>query len=189
MLIDNNLTLIKNILLKYNIFDKNQRMKTEIIFNKDDNSASLYIMKIFNSTVDKVWDHFTKADLLDQWWAPEPWNCQTLKMNFMPEGSWNYAMIGPENQKQYSGVRFHEINFHRSFDYSTFFTDEKGNINTDFPVSNWLLGFTGVEEGTKLTVNIHFDKTDDMNRMLNMGFEEGFKIGLNQLGELLNKKD
>ncbi|MCZ2084382.1 MAG: SRPBCC domain-containing protein, partial [Flavobacteriales bacterium] len=97
-------------------------MKTEIIFNKDDNSASLYIMKIFHTTVDEVWNHFTKADLLDQWWAPKPWKCQTLKMDFAPEGVWNYAMVSPENEKSFSGVRFHEINFHRSFDYSAFFT-------------------------------------------------------------------
>ncbi|QOW10973.1 SRPBCC domain-containing protein [Kaistella flava (ex Peng et al. 2021)] len=164
-------------------------MKTEIIFNKDDNSASLYIMKIFHTTVDEVWNHFTKADLLDQWWAPEPWKCQTLKMDFAPEGVWNYAMVGPENEKSFSGVRFHEINFHRSFDYSAFFTDENGSMRNEFPASNWLLGFTGVEEGTKLTVNIHFKTTEDMRALLEMGFEGGFKMGLNQLEELLNKKD
>ncbi|MGA9212918.1 SRPBCC family protein [Kaistella sp.] len=163
-------------------------MKTPIIFNKDDHSASIYIMKVFHTTVDEVWNHFTKSDSLDQWWAPKPWKCQTLKMNFEPEGSWNYAMMGSENEKHFSKVQFHEINFHRSFDYSAFFTDENGNINNEFSASNWLLGFTGVEEGTKLTVNIHFKTTADMMILLEMGFEEGFKMGLHQLEDLLNKK-
>ncbi|WHF50902.1 SRPBCC domain-containing protein [Chryseobacterium gotjawalense] len=164
-------------------------MKTKIIFNKDDNSASIYIMKIFHTSVDKVWNHFTQAELLDQWWAPKPWKCKTLKMNFQQEGIWNYAMISPENEKSFSGVQFHEINFHRCFDYSAFFTDENGSVNSSFAPSNWLIGFTGVEEGTKLTVNIHFKTTKDMAALLEMGFEEGFKMGLHQLEELLNKKD
>ncbi|MCB4236054.1 hypothetical protein LDL59_16030 [Kaistella anthropi] len=54
---------------------------------------------------------------------------------------------------------------------------------------NWLIGFTGVEEGTKLTINIHFNSENDMKTILEMGFEEGFKMGLNQLAELINEKD
>jgi uncharacterized protein YndB with AHSA1/START domain len=164
-------------------------MENKIIFNKDDNSATFYIMKVFNVEVSEVWNHFTKAELIDQWWAPNPWKCKTLNMDFTPEGFWNYAMISPENEKNFSGVQFHEINFHRSFDYSAFFTDANGNINKKLSSSNWLLGFTGVEEGTKLTVNIHFKTTDDMTAILEMGFEDGFKMGLNQLENLLNKKD
>lgn len=164
-------------------------MENQIIFNKDDQSATIYIMKVFQTDVSAVWDHFTKADLLDLWWAPQPFKCETLKMNFEPEGFWNYAMISPENEQNYSAVQFHEINYHRSFDYSAFLTDEKGNRTTQFAPSNWLLGFTGVQEGTKLTVNIHFSSTEEMQRLLTMGFEDGFKMGLNQLESLLNKKD
>lgn len=174
---------------KNNIFDENQRMETKIIFNKDDKSATIYIMKVYNADVSEVWNHFTQADLLDLWWAPQPYQCQTLDMDFQPEGFWKYAMISPENKKNFGGVQFHEINFPRSFDYSAFFTDENGNFNNEFSANNWLLGFTGVKEGTKLTVNIHFSSTEEMQKILAMGFEEGFKMGLNQLEELLNKKD
>ena len=189
MLIHNFLTEIKNNLLKNNIFDKNRRMATEIIFNKDDNSASVYIMKIFNVDVSEVWNHFTKADLIDLWWAPQPWKCETLKMNFEPEGIWNYEMIDPEGEKYLGGVHYHEINYHRSFDYTDFFADEAGNINTELPSVNWLIGFTGVQEGTKLTINIHFHSTDEMQQLLDMGFETDFKMRLTQLEALLNQKD
>lgn len=164
-------------------------MKTKLIFNKDDNSASVYIMKIFNVDVSDVWNHFTKAELIDLWWAPSPWKCETLKMNFEQEGIWNYAMISPENEKHYAGVNYHEINNHRSFDWTDFFADENGNINTELPTVNWLLGFTGIDEGTKLTVNINFQSTDEMEQLLEMGFEEDLLIRLHQLDQLLNKKD
>ena len=66
-----------------------------------------------------------------------------------------------------------------------FFTDENGNKNREFPTTNWLIGFTGVEEGVKLTVNLHFASEKEMNAILEMGFEEGFKATLNQLEETL----
>ncbi|VFB03970.1 Uncharacterised protein [Chryseobacterium taihuense] len=53
------------------------------------------------------------------------------------------------------------------------------------PIAKWLFGFTGVEEGTKVTVNIHFDSEEEMRSILDMGFEEGFKKGLLQLEEVL----
>ena len=55
----------------------------------------------------------------------------------------------------------------------------------NFGQSKWLIDFTGVDEGTKVTVNIHFQSIEAMNQQIEMGFEEGFKTGLNQLEEIL----
>ena len=43
------------------------------------------------------------------------------------------------------------------------------------------------EENGKATVTnvITFDKEEDMKKIIEMGFEEGYSIGLNQLQELL----
>lgn len=164
-------------------------MESIIVFNKDFDAASAFVMKVYHTDVSVIWDYFTKAELLDQWWAPKPWKCETRKMDFREGGSWNYAMVGPENERQYAGANYHEINFHRSFDWTDFFTDEKGSIDQQFPSVKWLIGFTGVEEGTKLTVNIHFNSEADMKKILDLGFEQGFKAALAQLEELVKQKD
>jgi Fe2+ transport system protein FeoA len=44
-----------------------------------------------------------------------------------------------------------------------------------------------VEEGAKVTVNIHFASEQAMNQLLEMGFEQGFKAGLDQLEEILSQ--
>lgn len=142
-------------------------------------------MKIYHADVSKVWNYFTKAELLDQWWAPKPWKCETKKQDFKEGGVWLYSMVGPEGERHYAQVKYREIMEHRSFDGTDTFCDENGNVNPDFPEAKWLFGFTGVEEGTKVTVNIHFSSTEAMKQLLEMGFEEGFKMGLNQLEEIL----
>jgi uncharacterized protein YndB with AHSA1/START domain len=160
-------------------------MESNIIFNKDFESNTVYVMKIYHTDVSKVWNYFTKAELLDQWWAPKPWKCETKKQDFKEGGVWLYSMVGPEGERHYAQVKYGEIMEHRSFDGTDTFCDENGNVNPDFPEAKWLFGFTGVEEGTKVTVNIHFSSTEAMKQLLEMGFEEGFKMGLNQLEEIL----
>lgn len=54
-------------------------MNSEIIFNTDLDSATVYISKIYDADVSEVWDYFTQSELLDQWWAPKPWKCETEK--------------------------------------------------------------------------------------------------------------
>ncbi len=160
-------------------------MKSEIVFNKDFEAATVFVMKVFHTDVSVIWDHFTKSELLDQWWAPKPWRCETSNLDFREGGKWNYAMVGPDNERHSAGVIYEEINAPRSISWIDFFADENGNPTSEIPSVNWLIGFTGVEEGTKLTINIHFNSENDMKTILEMGFEEGFKACLAQLEELL----
>lgn len=161
-------------------------MSSTIVFNQDFNSKSIYVMKVYDAETSKVWDYFTKPELLDLWWAPKPWVCVTDTLDFKEGGVWLYSMNGPEGEKVFSLVKYGEIHEHRSFDGIDAFCDADGNVDTRFPESQWLIGFTGTEEGTKVSVNMHFKSADDMRKQLKMGFEEGFKMGLNQLEDIFN---
>ena len=163
-------------------------MKSKIIFTQDPKSASIYVMKVFPVEVPTIWDYFTTSENLDQWWAPKPWKCETLKLDFQPDGFWRYMMKGGENEKHFCAAQFHDITKNRSFDWTDFFTDEDGNKLKEFPEANWLIGFTGVQDGTKLTVNIHFSTPEQMNQIVEMGFEEGFKKGLDHLEDLVRTR-
>lgn len=160
-------------------------MESNIVFNKDFDSDSAYVMIIYRADASKVWNYFTQSRLLDQWWAPKPWKCETVNQDFKEGGVWLYAMVGPDGEKVYSLAKYGEIQEHRSLDWTDAFCDENGKINEDFPQSKWLIGFTGIEEGTKVTFNIHFESQEAMKKLLEMGFEEGFKMGLSQLKEII----
>lgn len=163
-------------------------MNSTIIFNKDFDLNTVYVMKIFDADVSKVWDYFTQAELLDKWWAPKPWKCETVAMDFTEKGIWHYVMAGPNGERMHAQVQYGEITTHRSYDGVAAFCDEQGKVNEEVEPSKWLVGFTGVEEGAKMTVNIHFPSTEAMKKHDEMGFEEGFKMTLNQLEDILKTK-
>lgn len=162
-------------------------MQSTITFNIDEKAATIFIMKIYENEVEQVWNHFTQAQLLDLWWAPKPWKCETIEMDFRPNGFWKYAMIGPEGEKHSGMTKYNDITPNRNFNWTDFFLDDQGKINTELPTTNTLIGFTGIEEGTKLTMNIHFRAPEELHQLLEMGVEQGFKSSLNQLESLLSK--
>ncbi|MCB4236053.1 SRPBCC domain-containing protein [Kaistella anthropi] len=68
-------------------------MTPDIVFNKDFDAATVFVMAIYQNKPALVWDYFTKPELLDQWWAPKPWRCETSNLDFREGGKWNYAMV------------------------------------------------------------------------------------------------
>lgn len=162
-------------------------MNSEITFNKDSENG-IFVMKVYKADVSTLWDYFTKSELLDQWWAPKPWQCETDKMDFRENGTWLYAMKGPTGEKHFGVVGYGEITPHRSIASTDAFADDKGMVRTDLPQTSWLIGFTGIDEGTKMTFNLSFNSAEEMKRIIEMGFEEGFKMGLNQLEDLVQEK-
>lgn len=164
-------------------------MESKVKFNVNYDDCTLYVMRIYQVEPRKVWQHLTEKDLLDKWWAPKPWKCTTEEFDFREGGKWKYAMEGPQGEKVYTGTEFTEITEGRSILWKDFFLNENGKIDTTLPSTSWLIGFTGVEEGTKLTFNLHLPSKENLEQLLEMGFEEGFTIGLNQLTDVLAEEN
>ena len=65
-------------------------------FTVDKPSKTVTIVKEFAAELSLVWDAYTKQEILDQWWAPKPWESKTKMMNFEVGGRRFYAMVSPE---------------------------------------------------------------------------------------------
>jgi uncharacterized protein YndB with AHSA1/START domain len=154
-------------------------------FNKDLANKKLTVVRTFNAPVDKVWKAWTDDAILDQWWGPKPWRAQTKTMDFKNGGYWLYAMIGPEGSKTWSKVSFSNVNT-QSFETTVIFCDEDGNPVDNFGASSrWQIAMEQKEQVTTVTVDIIFVDTASLEKLVAMGFEGGFTMGLNQLEELL----
>lgn len=157
--------------------------KTEIL--KDLANRKLNITRAFNAPVEKVWRAWTESELLDKWWAPRPWRAETKTMNFTKGGYWLYCMVGPEGEQAWCRVDFNAITTSQSFASTSVFSDDQGNPNTDFPKMHWLNEFKSTKGGSKVDIVISFDNDEDLEKIIQMGFEGGFSMGLNNLDELL----
>jgi uncharacterized protein YndB with AHSA1/START domain len=154
-------------------------------FSKNLPARQITITSLFNATKEKVWDAFTNPEITDQWWAPQPFKAVTTKMNFVPGGQWLYYMLSPEGEKHYCMAEFLSIRPYDNYEVIDAFCDENGKLNTEFPRTKWQTTFTEDKGITTVTNVLTFDKEEDITMIIEMGFEEGYKMGLDQLRELL----
>jgi len=51
-------------------------------FSVNKESKTVYMTREFNADLDLVWEAWTTAEMLDQWWGPKPLVAKTKVMNF-----------------------------------------------------------------------------------------------------------
>jgi uncharacterized protein YndB with AHSA1/START domain len=160
-------------------------MTNNFVFEKDLAAKKIHVVREFNAPIEKVWKAWTDPDLLEKWWGPKPWVAVTKSMDFTVGGVWLYSMVGPEGQKHWSYVQFTAIENGSRFAADTTFCDENGTVAPGAPIGHWDNKFVAVGDKTKVVVDISFDDESAIKMMVEMGFEGGFTMGLNQLEELL----
>lgn len=156
-------------------------------FDKDLANKKITVTKNFNAPPQTVWEAWTTKEVLDQWWAPKPWRAETKEMEFKEGGYWLYAMVGPEDEHHYGRADYKKIENGKSFELSDAFTNEKGVINNDMPQTTWKVDFRKSGTGSTVTITITAEKKEALEKILEMGFEEGFKRGLGNLDEYLDR--
>ncbi|KAA2238848.1 SRPBCC domain-containing protein [Chitinophaga agrisoli] len=154
-------------------------------FIVDKSTNSVFVNKEFNAEQSLVWDAFTKQELLDQWWAPKPWMSRTKSMDFKVGGERLYAMVSPEGQEHWAMHRYTSISPETNFKMLNAFADKDGN--PQLPGSDWDFNFSEQSGITKVSIVIYNDSLERMEKMLEMGFQEGFTMTLNELEELLKQ--
>lgn len=163
-------------------------MKNDLLFDftVDKTAKTVFITREFNADLPLVWDAFTKQELLDQWWAPKPFASKTKIMNFEVGGRRFYAMVSPEGQEHWAVQKYTSISPKTNFKFLNAFADKDENLQ--LPGSDWDLNFSEQNGITKVSITIYNDSLERMEKMIEMGFKDGFAMTLNELETLLKSK-
>ena len=153
----------------------------KLIVDKETKTVS--ITAEFDAERDLVWDAYTKAELLDQWWAPKPWASRTKVMEFREGGRRFYAMVSPEGDERWALQKYTSITPKTNFKFFNTFADK--DENPELPGSDWDLNFSEQNGTTKVSISIYNESLERLERMVAMGFEEGTAATFENLKELL----
>jgi uncharacterized protein YndB with AHSA1/START domain len=165
-------------------------MTTPALFNfiVSKEAKSITVERSFNAPLDTVWAAWTEADILCKWWAPKPYECVIAKLDFLEGGRWSYYMQGPEGDRHYCFFDYGTVRPKSFYSGRDGFSDEHGVVNTAMPSSKWDNSFRDENGTTLVQIRIHYSSAGEMERIIAMGFKEGFTAGLDQLDELLTSK-
>src|SRR5919199_5653829 len=141
-------------------------------FVVDKTNKKINVEREFKAPLALVWAAWTQGDLLDQWWAPKPWQARTKLLDFTPGGMWLYAMVSPKGEEHWSRCDFKSIVPLNSFSRVDGFSDEQGAVTPDMPRSFWENTFSEQSDKTLVRIEISFDKLSDLEMLMDMRFKE-----------------
>ena len=152
-------------------------------FTVDKATKTVFITREFDAELSLVWDAFTKAELIDQWIAPKPMISKTKYQDFKVGGKRFYAMVSPEGQERWSIQKYTSISPKTNFKMLNAFADK--DENPELPGSDWNYTFSEQNRKTKVSITIYNESLARMEKMIEMGFTEGFKMSMNNLENVL----
>jgi uncharacterized protein YndB with AHSA1/START domain len=160
-------------------------MKNDLLFDftVDKTTKTVFVKREFDADINLVWDAFTKPEILDQWWAPKPWASKTKFMNFEVGGRRFYAMVSPEGQERWAIQKYTSITPKTHFKFLNAFADK--DENPELPGSDWDFKFNEESGATTVRIAIYNESLARMEKMIEMGFKEGFTMALKNLEDLL----
>jgi uncharacterized protein YndB with AHSA1/START domain len=152
-------------------------------FTVDKEAKTVFITREFDAELALVWDAFTKAELLDQWIAPAPFVSKTKFQDFKVGGRRFYAMVSPEGHERWAIQKYISISPKTNFKVFNAFADK--DENPELPGSDWDYTFSEQNGITKVSITIYNESLARMEKMIEMGFTEGFKMSMSTLENLL----
>lgn len=157
-------------------------------FTVDKKTNTVKVQREFAANLDLTWDSWTNPEILDQWWAPKPYKTVTKSMDFREGGMWHYYMISPEGDKHWCKNDYLSIDAKKTYTGLDAFCDEYGTTNTNMPRTQWTNTFNEQSTGkTLVSIVAKYDSLADLEKVIEMGFKEGFTMALGNLDEVLDR--
>lgn len=152
---------------------------------KDIDQRTLTITARFAAPVERVWALYADPRQLERVWGPPTHPATFVDHSLTVGGRSSYHMTAPDGQKYAGWWEVTAVDEPHSFAFDDGFADEEHNPMADLPVAHNLYTFDSEAGGTKATFLSSFDSADDLQKVLEMGVEEGATQAINQIDGFL----
>ncbi|RED66279.1 SRPBCC domain-containing protein [Cohnella lupini] len=160
-------------------------------------SVQVEITRTIRAPRDLVFKAFTDPEQLPHWWGPKGWTFEVSVSDFRPGGVFHYSQKSPEGDLMWVKFLYHEVSKSDKLVYSSFFSDEEGNIvrapfDPDWPLETLNTLTLAEDEGTTtITIVVALVSPTEVesatfkasHEILNEGFSRTFE----QLAEYLSR--
>ncbi len=158
---------------------------TVTAINKDPEKLTMAFTAEFDATPERVWQLWADPALFEKWWGPPEYPATVVEHEFKPGGRVSYYMTGPEGDKYHGWSEFTAIDPPWSLEFTDGFLDDDGNVVDEMPSMASRVEITEIEDGTRMIITTTFPSLEAMEQLVEMGAEEGMKLALGQVDELL----
>ncbi len=152
---------------------------------RDPQALTLVITAELKAPPEEVWELWGDLHKLERWWGPPGWPATFLLHEFSPGGRSEYFMTGPDGERAGGWMRTLAVEEASVFEFDDGFSDEAGSPDAAMPTTHGRVELEAQGKKTRMTVTSRWDSEDDMQKLLEMGMEEGMKLAMGQMDALL----
>jgi uncharacterized protein YndB with AHSA1/START domain len=165
-------------------------------------TKSQVIERTLNAPVEKVWDAWTKPEMVKQWWGPEGFTSPKTEIDLTVGGKYLFGMHGPKGSEwdkdMFGGGEYREIVPQQKLVMTDYFSDEQGNKlsptefgqSKDFPEESvYTVLFESLNNNTtKLSLLFSLPTSESQQAAIDQSQAmAGWKSSLNKLQALVEK--
>ena len=152
---------------------------------KDLNALTLTVTADFAAPPDKVWELWADPRKLEKWWGPPTYPATFMQHDLTPGAVVTYYMTSPEGEKSYGGWRVVSVDEPNQFTFEDYFADAEFRPAEGMPVAQCVFAFEPAGDKTRATFTTTYPTVEALQRVLDMGMEEGATTATNQIDKLL----
>ena len=154
---------------------------------KDPEKLTMTITAEFAAPAARVWQVWSDPRQLERWWGPPTYPATFVDHDLSPGGTVSYFMTGPDGDKSRGWWRVTAVDVPHRLEFEDGFADDSGSPNPDMPVMTIRVELTEQGAGTRMAVETTFPTAEAMERMVNMGMEEGMTLAMGQIDAIVEK--
>jgi uncharacterized protein YndB with AHSA1/START domain len=158
---------------------------TVVSSQKDVQALTLTFVAEFNASVARVWQVWKDPRRLERWWGPPTWPATFERHDFVVGGQSRYYMTGPEGQKSRGWWTISAVDAPHRLEFDNGFADDDGEPLAAMAVTHVVVTIEAVGAGARMTTVTTFADTEQLEKLLAMGMEEGMRLAIGQIDGLL----
>jgi uncharacterized protein YndB with AHSA1/START domain len=153
-------------------------------------NADLLTMEIvaeFDAPPDRVWDVWEDPRKLERWWGPPTYPATFTRHEFEAGGQSRYYMTGPQGDKHFGWWRIDVLDGPRHIEFANGLAGDDGEPVPGLAPAGGIVELESSGSGTRMLVRTKFVDVEQMERMLEMGMQEGMGLAIGQIDAVLRE--
>lgn len=158
---------------------------TVVSSHRDTDALTLTFVAEFAAPPERVWQVWQDPALLSRWWGPPTWPATFTSLELAPGGTAAYFMTGPDGTRAHGAWRVTTVEPPHRLELIDAFADESGAMLDDPPPFPCVVTLEAAGPGTRMTIVTTFDSAESLEKVAEMGMEQGMREALGQIDALL----
>ena len=158
---------------------------TVVRVDKNEQELTLTFVAEFEASAARVWQVWADPRQLERWWGPPSWPATFERHDFVVGGESRYVMTGPDGQRSRGWWTISALQPPHRLEFHDGFAGDDGEPVSDPAPTRATVTIEDLGGRARMTMVSQFASIEQLEQVLAMGAEEGLRLALGQLDELL----